>query len=129
MSWPARDKEGAGTYQVRRSGRLDGVASTSATEIRRRPCTVSSMSSKRGPGVPPTRMPHTNKRALASSSDDAVIASVQPSRWLTALLSSESDPPPPIARNIASRSSSDIDNIRRLLPTNNETVEHDAASA
>jgi hypothetical protein len=39
------------------------------------------------------------------------------------------NPPPPIARNIASRSSSDIDNIRRLLPTNDETVEHDAASA
>jgi hypothetical protein len=74
-------------------------------------------------------MPHTKRRALASSSDDAVIASVQPSRRLTALLSSESDAPPPIARNIASRSSSDIDTIRPLLLTNDETGEHDAASA
>jgi hypothetical protein len=63
-------------------------------------------------------------------SDDAVIASVQPSRRLTALLSSESDPSRPITRNIANRSSSDINTPCRLLLTNDEVVEHaDAASA
>ena len=44
----------------------------------RRPCTVSSMSSKHGPGLPPTRIPQINSRALAATSESAVCAAVQP---------------------------------------------------
>ena len=45
------------------------VAHASASTSSRRPWTVSSMSSKQGPGLPPTRIPQIKSRALAAASD------------------------------------------------------------